>query len=610
MNVIEIPFNLLPDGRKPYFSDILKELPGNPLGQIPDNCIVSKGLCGLGGTFSELTNASRNSIIIEPNKPTIVCKQIDPQLGEFAPFGVYKRVTVDKIIEYIDKCRQGNRAWKIMTTPESFRRVEEAIGYTGLNIRTDCFLLFDEVHHVVDDQDFRKSISLPFDTFFECQHKAIITATPRRMRDKRFELQGFREIVLSPQFDYSVPLKVCVTNNILQQLRQELAEVGKEKPVFIFCNSTAMNYSMAKQLDPEGASIFCSEDSCNNLSVAGFKSAYDSWSLSHMKSLNFFTSRFHNGWDCELDFKPVVIMVTDCLSVEHTMIDPEVDAKQIIGRFRQGIDIAIVISNCNSSFEVRNRDSIEGRVEAHKDQYNIIDALAKTAPDEVMRDTAIEIRDSMPYHNWLDEKGQENGIAIDHYVEQKLLRATYHDRNRLFDAYGNVPAYEVYPLSIYWPLGDTERLQRNALGLAKREKYRIAVSQLQLLADCDSPMAITMKEDIRNEMPLIVEAFENLGKEVIEQLHYSESRIKDALLEKAYKEKQSQSIVLEAIKAKFKPNRWYSCKFIKDTIKRIYEKFGITPPRAVVADEILCFYYGNSKNTSKGRGFQLYESKF
>ena len=64
-----------------------------------------------------------------------------------------------------------------------------------------------------------------------------------------------------------------------------------------------------------------------------------------MSQYNFFTSRFFNAVDIELDFKPYVILVTDVYFAEQTMFDPYSDVVQIIGRFRNGITAVTHVTN-------------------------------------------------------------------------------------------------------------------------------------------------------------------------------------------------------------------------------------------------------------------------
>ena len=142
------------NGRIQYLTEILPE--------IPTNTILYKKLTGLGATYGEL-KANRNSVIIEPNKPVIVGKCNDPKHSMDNLFGVYEGVYTDKIIAYIEKSIREKKHIKILTTPESFRKVQDAFEAMEMDMRFECFLLFDECHKIVKDVDYRANIILPMD---------------------------------------------------------------------------------------------------------------------------------------------------------------------------------------------------------------------------------------------------------------------------------------------------------------------------------------------------------------------------------------------------------------------------------------------------------------
>lgn len=113
---------------------------------IPTNTIILyKKLTGLGATYGEL-KAKRNSIIIEPNKPVISGKCKDPKHKDDNLFGVFEGVYTDNIIAYIERSIKQKKHFKILTTPESFYKVQEAFDEMEIDIRFNCFLLFDECH--------------------------------------------------------------------------------------------------------------------------------------------------------------------------------------------------------------------------------------------------------------------------------------------------------------------------------------------------------------------------------------------------------------------------------------------------------------------------------
>lgn len=289
--------------RIPYLTELL------PNGEIPTNTILHKKLTGLGATFSEL-KARRNSIIIEPNRPVIIGKCEDPEHRNDNLFGVYHGVYTDDIIDYIEESK--GKFLKILTTPESFPKVEEALRATDIEIRFDCFLLYDECHKIIKDSDYRQNIALPMDLFFECENKALVSATPIDFTDPRFE--SFQQITLAPEFDYTKDLFLHITNNVLQTVKETLENL--EGNTFIFCNSTDMIYNLMKQLGLfDESAVFCSTNSVKKLrndKDVKFKNAHEDWKPKYMKRYNWLTSRFYNAVDIKLNEKPNVILLSNC----------------------------------------------------------------------------------------------------------------------------------------------------------------------------------------------------------------------------------------------------------------------------------------------------------
>ena len=105
---------------------------------IPTNTIFDKTITGCGATHSEIVNAARNSIIIEPNIPVIIGKKADhPFL-----FAVYEGITKEDVKAYLAGEHDGYR--KIITTPEGFdKKVLPAMRELEIPVYKDYFLLFD-----------------------------------------------------------------------------------------------------------------------------------------------------------------------------------------------------------------------------------------------------------------------------------------------------------------------------------------------------------------------------------------------------------------------------------------------------------------------------------
>ena len=208
---------------------------GEQLEHIPSNVIFFKLLPGLGVTTLEIDDKSRNSIIIEPNVPVITgkCGKYNTKSKKVI-LGVYEGVTVDNIIDYLTSDVSPK---KILTTPESFPRVKEAMLDQEINMFTDYFIVFDECERTIQDVGYRTKILIPFDDFFHFKGKAFVSATPIIPSDPRFAQHGFTPLYIEPTFEYREPIKLIHTNNVFSTVEKYFEDNPKEQ-YFIFFNST------------------------------------------------------------------------------------------------------------------------------------------------------------------------------------------------------------------------------------------------------------------------------------------------------------------------------------------------------------------------------------
>ena len=183
-------------------------------GMIPTNTILDKTLTGLGATHSEI-HSKRNSIIIEPNVPVILGKLNDNENLE----AVYEKCTPYAIKKFL---QMDIPYKKILTTPESFKKIRKAAIELNINIYKDFFCLFDECEKVTQDIDYRSKIVQPIYDFFQFEGKAFVSATPLPMSHKEFERQNFQKIKIVPDYDYKKDLELIVTNSYYKRLKKVL----------------------------------------------------------------------------------------------------------------------------------------------------------------------------------------------------------------------------------------------------------------------------------------------------------------------------------------------------------------------------------------------------
>lgn len=594
-----IQINKNENGKIQYLTEVLP--------MIPTNTILYKTLTGLGATYGEL-KTDRNSIIIEPNVPVIVGKCNDPKHKEDNLFGVYEGVYTEDVIKYLEK--SADKRIKILTTPESFQKVKDAFELMDMDIYGTCFLLFDECHKIVKDADYRSDITLPFDDFFLFNEKALVSATPISFSDPRFEMQKFQIIRIEPAFEYKLPVSLIHTNNVLEQLKRTLDKLDATD-ICLFVNSTDMIYSFIKQLDIENEStVFCAKKSVEKLKNKKFKHAFEQWSKSRMKKYNFFTSRFYNALDIELKIKPTVIMISDVYFSEYSMIDPHTDAIQAIGRFRNGVNRVCHIFNTNPNLPVRTEEEIGIYLQVSKEVYDKIKTFYDCATSEEARNAYREALKVLPFNQMLNKDGKENFFAIDNYVDEALLKSSYNAQEKLIASYRSNRLFDLDVESAYFPFGDFERLKKESKYASLKDKRKEVVRQLELLkGDDETEMIRNYKEDLRKADSFIYEAYEEIGKEMIESLDYSVKRIKEAMILKQHREKTEGTEFIQLIKNSFKVGQKYTKKYIKEELTRIYALTGVTPQKTITGQSIKEFFHVKEINTGGSRKFLLVESK-
>lgn len=596
MKTKTIQINKDKNGKIQYLTEILP--------MIPTNTILYKTITGLGATYGEL-KAERNSIIIELNLPVIAGKCCDPKHKDDNLLGVYEGVYTDDIIKYLEASK--NKRIKILTTPESFWKIKDAFEMMDMDIYTTCFLLFDECHKIVKDVDYRWDVTLPFDDFFLFGEKALVSATPITFSDPRFDRENFQIIKLEPAFEYKHPITLIHTNNVLEQLKRELSKL--DSTICFFINSTDMIYSFIKQLNIENEStVFCARKSVEKLRNKGFKHAFELWSKSKMRKYNFFTSRFYNALDIELDTKPTIIMITEVYFSEYSMIDPNTDAIQIIGRFRNGIEHAYHIFNTNTNFPVRTIAEIDGYIAGCEDVYKKLKTLYDCATTEGARDSFRAALKIVPYNKMLDKEGRKNYFAVDNYKDEALLKSCYNDRLGVFNCYQSNKIFDITHMQSTFLLSDYERLKRDNKSVSLKEKRKEIVRQLELLkGDDDTGLILEYKSDLRKADPFIYEAYEVIGKEMIESLNYSVKQIREAIILKQLREKTEGTEFIQLIKNSFKIGNKYTLKYIKEELIRIYKLTNIRPKKAITGRSIRDFFNVKECKIGNSRALLLVE---
>lgn len=566
-----------------YLSDVMHE--------IPTNCILSKRIPGCGATTLEL-KTNHNSIIIVPNVPVInsKCQKNENILG------VFERIDEQEIVEYL----KSHQCYKIMTTPESFPKVKNACERCGLNIRRDFFLLVDECHQLVKDVDYREDIVKPMDDFFRFKRKALVSATPIGFSDPRFK--NFKTIEVCANYDYQQKIQVIHTYSIAKTVTEYL-ESHKDNKVCIFFNSVDGIYSLMTQLDIlDNATVYCAPKSRFKLkSEHGFTNAYDIWSADTMKQYNFFTGRFYTAFDLELEHeKPDLLMITDPHLSPYTILDVDTDCIQICGRFRHGISSATHIYRTNEEIVAKTREQLEWEISGHEFAYRTIQSLYNSTDSIELRYGLGEALETLPFRTYLNPDLTKNWFRIDNEIHDQLALAKYKFIGQLDMAYENchyfIPNFDYKPYN-----ANDEKLMKVSSARSTKDKRRRMVQLLNEIGEPDSEYAIDFINEIRKIDPFIVEAYELLGKERIEELKYNKRKITEEMIMLQRKGNK----VVKLIKNSFTVGHAYTNKFIEEELKRIFNMVHIHPEKPIKGSMIKDYFLTMDWRKKDKRGYRL-----
>ena len=566
-----------------YLSDVMDE--------IPSNCILSKKIPGCGATTLEL-ETDRNSIIVVPNVPVIIgkCNKYNNLLG------VYEGVKQDKIVTYINN----NYTYKIMTTPESFDKVKSACEKCGVNIYADFFSLMDECHQLVKDTDYRPDIVLPMNDFFNFDNKALVSATPMEFSDPRFKENNFEIINIEADYDYRQDITVTHTYNLAKAVGKYLE--NHNGTICFFINSVTIIYSIIKQFNLfNGSTIYCAHKSKGNLKKEyDFTNAYTEWSAETMRKYNFFTGRFFTAFDLELEYKPDLVMISDPFNAEFSMLDVDTDCIQICGRFRHGINSATHIFRVNPEIVVKSREQIEWEISAHKHAYTIVNKLYHDADCRESRWAFGEALKSLPFRKFQYPDFTTNWFAIDNEIDEVLVHNKYQSKISINKWYNDSHFFNPTFTKCNYNEND-EKLKIIRSARSVKDKRKKIVTQLSEIEEPYSEYALDFINEARKIDPFIVEAYEVLGKNRIEELKYNKKKLSEDMILLQRKGNR----VVKLVKNRFNVGGKYANETIVKEMKRIYELTNIHPEKEITPKIILDYFQAVNCWIGKKKGYML-----
>ncbi len=543
---------------------------------IPTNTILFKTLTGCGATSLEI-EWPRNSIIIEPNVPVIAGKKKKYNKTNNRVLGVFENVTSDYIAEYMESDVPFK---KIIVTPESFYRVKDAIGDS---IYTDYFLLMDECERTIQDVSYRSNIILPMFDFFKFKHKAFVSATPIMPSDPMFIKHKFKVMKLTPKFKHKEAIKLIHTNNIILTL-QQFIETNPRDKYFIFFNSTENIAEVITKLNLKAESaIFCSRDSRKKLRLNDYTHVHTD--LRDFKKFNFLTCRFFSAVDIDYEMHncdPMVIMVSDLIFAQHTMIDPKSEAIQIAGRFRKSdrVDFKkeiVHITNTKADLQSMTKSEVLDYIKECHIVYRVVNRFYLSVTKIAAKETIKQMLDRIDYSRFINKHdGSRNHYMVDNMIHEEKVKGYYQSISNLTKAYKHSNAFIVSKVETeQYAYSDSDRLENRASATLK-SLTKIVAETLKDLHSGKYPEFQIQQEmaNLQWDFPNIMADINRIGQDEAAKLNYDLYSIR-AKLNQREQEKDNFGL-MTFIKDNFDPQGKYQSQFIEDTLERGIKSLGLT----------------------------------
>lgn len=563
-----------------YFADALKRA-GKDF--IPTNCIINKLLPGLGATHCELI-APRKSIIIEPNVPVIESKAKKHKNA----LAIYKGVSVRQVTDFLEANRE--KHFKLLTTPEGFAKIKDAMQAVEMDMYEECFVLFDECEKLVQDVHYRDSIREPMNDFFRFRSKALISATPIvPEKDSRFD--GFMRVLIKPDYAYQQKLKLITTNNVLEAL-QEVIE-AKRGTVCIFCNSIDSIdsfYRLIPELD--NACTFCSEDGQYKLWKGNRRKK--SMMITELERYNFFTSRFYSAVDILCKNPPHVIFISDLYGATQSVIDPATEAIQIIGRFRGGVNSVTHIASIRPELECMSSEEIDNWIQGASSIFNGWKTqLARTTNigERTLLQEAIGENSYLPY---LDDNGHPDPFLIANFYEKEQVKRLYTSTDLLCNAYRQTDYFVFSHEERLMPVSDNERMAIQHR-LAKKKRAELIVWKLGEMENMSKSTNKKMQKRYQRMLMNLItstadrylyDCYQRFGADFIREADFNENKMRAALNVSDEHSIKKSGQMRTNIRRTFPVGTEVSVQEAKSMLKQVYKKMGLNTSRGITTKEL------------------------
>lgn len=364
---------------------------------------LNKGVCGNGGTTGFVNYALENDkgcLILVPNRSIVMSKEN----------------------EYKDKkevcCVYGgsggfDRDTRIViATYDQFPRLLKSLNNYGYTLTDDPWeskfwygrtIIIDEYHKLVDESGFRETCHKVTELikYTKCG-VVLMSATPHwGYIDFIRELIDFRDI-LTYNIEYDqVRTKIIqiyeTKKKDLASILKRMMEEPKNEHICVFYNNVKGIKDILDHIGGEECEVLCSVINKKELEN------YFSDKFNEKKRLHFLTSAYFTGQDIRHPIRQCIIIGS---KEGDNMCLGERDIKQIIGRFRNGID-GIHIFYLGAKTQMNNYQPIKDEYDNNTQLLEVMGDNWKDKPASIhLKQDTIRLKDTLERFDYWSSKKQ------------------------------------------------------------------------------------------------------------------------------------------------------------------------------------------------------------
>lgn len=565
-----------------YLSDFLTRL--------PENCFFIKGVTGNGATTLAI-NDDDNFVLAMPTRNTVMSKWVmrDPETHEiigdrkdvFCVFGGYND-TSEELRKYLGNRSRTNRI-KIICTYDQVGSIVENFKRISPKTIEKCRLYIDEIHEVLKysvDSNRGSSIVAMMKSIPLFRSVTCITATPLDSKYNDFfeetkHLQTYKvvydKIQWNPQGVETDDIITTTRGYVLEHLKEErfgnahiflnsvraisriLSRVDMEKygsQIRIICGDYPKNTDKIRReilkgmkgiLEYEDYIRFSRKIDDVVLEVLGrmaveYRGVKLSSINSDVKKINFYTRTAWQGADI-FDKDGQIYIVSDGNS-KFTMVDPSTDRQQILGRIRNSKNlnyIRIFKPTDDRYLEYQNSEYLANKEEREKADYDDINATFIKAKRQNSKMASKDVLDEYEARWYLRYDPETDSLIKDKRLEY-LDEINYTVRNAPVVPSAFMVA-NIAPIdtSVSDRIKKAKKTARKGISFkAMCEEWFIlienGVRQLSFVVGSEDERRLTLEEyDHINYNGLMVDAYNTIGKNVMVELDFNRTKIKNRI---------------------------------------------------------------------------------